>query len=226
MVLLLFFFVELFILSFLSKSLINSIYSLIFYISKSKHVASHFLAFIFLPGTIIHELAHVISAGILMVPTGEIEFIPEIHEGGVKLGSAEIGKTDPLRRSLIGIAPVLAGILIILGGLFLLTNKILYGKSYSIWIYLGIFYGIFVLCNTMFSSKKDLEGVFGVVVGLVATSVAVYLLGFGEFFKFLGSFLNANSGYIYKANLFMLVPISVNILLIFFAKLISKFQRY
>jgi hypothetical protein len=219
---LLLFLFEIILLSFLSKHLINSIFRLVYYISKSRAVSAHFLAFIFLPGTIIHELSHVICAGVLMVHTGEIEFIPEIHEGGIKLGSAEIGITDPIRRSLIGIAPVLIGLLIIIGGLYLFSSNLLLGKSYSIWIYLAIFYALFVVGNTMFSSNKDLEGVLGVVVLIVSVLIAIYMLGFSGLFVFLGNLIHNNSSYIYKSNLFLLAPIAVNLVIIGFTSLVVK----
>jgi hypothetical protein len=219
---LLLFLFEIFLLSLLSKHLINSIFRLVYYISKSRAVSAHFLAFIFLPGTIIHELSHVICAGVLMVHTGEIEFIPEIHEGGIKLGSAEIGITDPIRRSLIGIAPVLIGLFIIIGGLYLFSSNLLSGKSYSVWIYLAIFYALFVVGNTMFSSKKDLEGVLGVVVLLISILAALYLLGFRELFVLLNNFIQNSSSYIYKSNLFLLAPIAVNLVIIGFTKLAVK----
>ena len=47
---------------------------------------------LFLPGTVIHELAHVLSAGVLLVHVGEVEFMPQQTPEGIKLGSAQIGQ--------------------------------------------------------------------------------------------------------------------------------------
>jgi hypothetical protein len=216
------FLIEIFLLSLLSKHLINSIFQLVYYMSKSREVAAHFLAFIFLPGTIIHELSHVISAGVLMVQTGEIEFIPEVHEGGIKLGTAEIGKTDPIRRSLIGIAPVLAGLSIIIGGLYLFSSNLIAGNDYSFWIYSAIFYALFVVGNTMFSSKKDLEGVIGVGFALASILAVLYFIGLSEFFIWISNFIEVNSAYIYKANIFLFAPIAVNLIIVLLTKLVAR----
>src|SRR3989338_10542220 len=65
--------------------------------------------FLLLPGIFLHELAHILMAEILQVPTGELKLTPEIKDGHLTLGSAQIALTDPLRLTLIGIAPFLAG---------------------------------------------------------------------------------------------------------------------
>lgn len=104
---------ELILLFILSRKLINSLAKLIYRFTKSHKVVVHSLAVIFLPGTIFHELAHLLFAGIMLVPVGEMNVVPEIEEGGVKLGSVEIGHTDPFRRAIIGVAPVLFGMLLI-----------------------------------------------------------------------------------------------------------------
>ncbi|KKU25515.1 MAG: putative membrane protein [Microgenomates group bacterium GW2011_GWA2_46_16] len=75
-----------------------------------------------LPGTVIHELSHWLVAEILQVRTGEIVILPELTggDGEERLGSVQTERTDPLRGFLIGIAPFLTGLLILvtLGRLF------------------------------------------------------------------------------------------------------------
>lgn len=114
----------------------------------------------------MHELGHFLMASILMVPTGEIEFLPKIQEGGVKLGSVAIARTDPFRRFLIGVAPVLSGI-----GILFLASYYLHPLWPFTWRSAVFAYILFEIGNTMFSSKKDMEGallllgVIGFVVG-------------------------------------------------------------
>src|SRR3989442_1579645 len=115
MLFLLFFLLELLSLFFFSKLLINALARLFYFFTHSHRATVSFLAALLLPGTIIHELSHIITAGVLMVHTGEMEFTPQIREDEVKLGSAQIGKTDPFRRALIGVAPVILGSAAILG---------------------------------------------------------------------------------------------------------------
>ena len=76
----------------------------------SRFLSISALSFLFLPGVIVHELSHMLVAAILIVPIGEIEFMPKRTEGGVKLGSVAIGSCDPIRRAIIGFAPVFVGL--------------------------------------------------------------------------------------------------------------------
>src|ERR1035437_2432032 len=92
--------------------------SILFLLSRSisktlsKFMSINFLSFLFLPGIIVHELSHILVAAILFVPVGSMEFAPKRHGNAVKLGSVEIAKTDPIRRSIIGCAPFFMGLLI------------------------------------------------------------------------------------------------------------------
>lgn len=213
---------ELLILFLSSKATINSIARFVYLFSKSREVAIHTIAFLFLPGTILHELSHVIVAGVLMVHTGAVEFVPQIHEDGVRLGTAEVGKTDFIRRALIGVAPVLVGLSIILGILFYFSFSIISGQSYAFWVYPVLFYLIFVVGNTMFSSKKDLEGSVGIVVLMISIVIASFLLGYTQPFVYLTDQLNNNlSGYIIKAMLFLLVPLSINVSIILLTRIFT-----
>lgn len=64
---------------------------------------------IFLPGTIVHELSHWLVAHLLGVRAGRLEIWPRRQKGAVWLGSVQIGRADPLRSSLIGLAPLITG---------------------------------------------------------------------------------------------------------------------
>lgn len=108
-----------------------------------------------LPGTIIHELSHWLVAEILQVRTGEIVILPELagHGQEERLGSVQTEKSDPFRGFLIGLAPFVTGlgILIVLGQL-LTTGWI---QSF-VWWQLGlIIYGIMVVGNSMLISRSD-----------------------------------------------------------------------
>lgn len=132
-------------------------------ITKSQKSAIWILSILFLPGVIIHELAHLFTAGILFVPTGEIEFLPQIREGSVKLGSVSIAKTDIIRRFLIGVAPIIVG-------LSLLLAVFIYFAPFALpfsWKTIVFLYVLFEIGNTMFSSKKDLEGALILVILLL-----------------------------------------------------------
>ncbi len=101
-----------------------------------------------LPGTIIHELSHWIVAELLLVKTGEITIFPEES----RLGSVSTAKSDLFRGFLIGLAPFITGliILMILGQLFSLG-----WGSYVWWQLVLIIYGIVVMGNSMMISESD-----------------------------------------------------------------------
>lgn len=130
------------------------------------------ISFIFLPGIIFHELSHLLFASFLFVPAGEIEFMPKVEGRSIKLGSVMIGKTDPIRRFIIGVSPVVFGVLVI--GSILYFSKSLTAPFY---VNLLIFYVLFVVGNTMFSSSKDMEGSLVLLVLIVILSGTIYFSG-------------------------------------------------
>ncbi len=112
-----------------------------------------FLAIIYFPGTVIHEMAHFLTAKILRVPTGRVSLFPRFTEHGLQLGSVEIGRTDIFRRFLVGVAPLIVGILLLLVTFYLTANYTL-----PWWGYLLSGYCIVTVANTMNLSKSDLRG--------------------------------------------------------------------
>lgn len=126
-----------------------------------------------LPGVIVHELSHLLVANMLFVHTGEVEFFPQIQRDHVKLGSVAIAKTDPLRRFAIGVAPLVVGLGIIFSLFWLFPSVV---TAFSFWTVL-FYYGIFEIGNTMFSSRKDLEGAIGLLILLLFLAGGFYLLG-------------------------------------------------
>jgi hypothetical protein len=216
------FIVELLLLFYFSRLVIKSLGQILFRLTKSHSGTIWGLAFLFLPGTVIHELAHAITAGVLMVHVGTVEMMPEIQEGGVKLGSVQIGKSDPIRRALIGVAPVLVGLSIILGMLFLVGSSIENGLL-PFWGYLVIIYLLFEISNTMFSSRKDLEG-FGMFLVIVfSILIGFYLLARTQLFSGLEILLNPEVAQFFKAaSLLMLIPIIIDLATLGLTKLMLK----
>jgi hypothetical protein len=107
----------------------------------------------------------------LFVATGEVEFFPEIQGNQVKMGSVAIAKTDPLRRFLIGVAPLIGGL-----GILLLSFAYLRASSLS-WQSVLLLYIVFQVGNTMFSSSKDMEGAAGFVIGTCLVGIILQILG-------------------------------------------------
>ncbi len=215
------FFIELFLLFLLSRNLSRNLSHFFYSISKSKNFTIITLSILFLPGTIIHEFSHAIAARLLGVHVGTMEFMPQIEGEHVKLGSVQVAHTDPIRRFFIGTAPFLFGTAIMMGLLFYFVQNRLY-DNYLFAILVG--YGIFEVGNTMFSSRKDMEGALKLFGILIFVIIVLYFLGVR-----LPSF-NPNSflsqplihQVFQRGSLFLLIPLAIDAVIIILLRPIYK----
>ena len=220
------FILELVLLFFLSKKLVNSLAQLFYQLNFSHKTVVHILAILFLPGTIIHELAHLLVAGVIFIPVGELNVLPQIEGEQVKLGSVQIGKSDPFRRMIVGVAPVFVGILSILGILYFLQI----GNNFVWWYVLLSLYLVFEIGNTMFSSDKDLEGVIGFFIAILLVGLAA--LGSLYFLRpvlLQNIWLNLHkidisifANFFKQTSFYLTIPISLDLIIIFMTKLFKK----
>ncbi len=219
------FLAELILLFFLSKKLVNCLARIIYKFTKNHKIVVHTLAIIFLPGTILHELAHLLFAGVMLVPVGELSIMPEIEEQGVKLGNVQIGRSDPFRRTIIGVAPVLLGLILIFA-IFLLV-KIGVNPWWQIFLAL---YFIFQIGNTMFSSRKDVEGsiLFLILIVSLVTiiSLAIYFLA-PEVWQNLLIYINKinfefSINFFKQASIYLSAPVAIDLLVIFFVAILRS----
>jgi len=208
--------VEFVVLFLLARYLIRSLSRVFFRITKSEKLTVAILSYFFLPGTIVHELSHLLAAGLLLVRTGDMELTPKIVEDGVRLGSVEIEKTDILRRAIIGVAPVLIGMMVIFGTLFYLQTL----SSINLGIYVIAFWIIFEVSNTLFSSRKDLEGTLELLITGTILLVAIFILKpeiMQQFFVVLQKKEVAN--FFRNADLFLVVPVLIDLIWISITRL-------
>ena len=166
---------ELIALFFLSRRVIQTIYTIVHVALHSRPVGISIISLIFFPGTVIHELSHLFVAEILGVRTGNLTLVPEsIESTDVRTGSVAISQTDPLRRTLIGLSPIFVGLLTLLTLSYLHSTQFVNNTTITIVYY----YLIFSISNSMFSSKEDLKGVWP-VLGLIAlVGIGAYVVGF------------------------------------------------
>lgn len=132
-----------------------------------------FYSIIFLPGTIIHELSHWLVAEILQVKTGAITIFPDFSEVGEsqRLGSVATAKSDPFRGFLIGVAPFITGI----GILLVLGRLLMMGWGIFPWWSLAlIIYGIIVIGNSMIISKEDRRTWPFIILFLTLVLIVIY----------------------------------------------------
>jgi hypothetical protein len=65
---------------------------------------------LFFPGVLLHELSHFLVARLLGVRTGGFSLLPQVlPDGRLILGYVETARTDVVRDSFIGAAPLVAG---------------------------------------------------------------------------------------------------------------------
>jgi len=217
------FFLEFFILFLLSRNLTQLLSQFIFRLSKNKHFTIVTLALLFFPGTLLHELAHTLFAGLLGVSVGDMEFLPKIEGEHVKLGSVQIARTDPVRRFIIGAAPLLFGMTILLGLLFFTTTHRLFTNVW--WVFL-IAYLVFEIGNTMFSSRKDMEGALELFATLILLVIIFYLLGVRIAFFNPYSFLSQPvvQEVFKNGSFFLLVPLIIDACMILLLRPVKKKQ--
>jgi hypothetical protein len=151
-----------------------------------------------LPGVILHELSHWLMAKLLLVQTGKLSLWPERDRSGhIRLGSVTIERTDPVRASLVGIAPLIAGSLVVLFlsyrmfGVSALGDALASGNLLKVlgafaatlrvpdmWLWL---YLLFAVANAMLPSPSDRETWPPVILFLAVMAGLAYLLGLTDF---------------------------------------------
>lgn len=206
---------------------------LLFLLSKSisktfsKFMSISFLSFLLLPGVVVHEMSHLLAAVAMFVPVGDMEFVPKQVGDSLKLGSIQIGKTDPIRRSIIGFAPVFLGLLLITSIVYFFTSNIEFLKNQNVYIFTGIIiivcYLLFAISNTMFSSAKDMEGAVEILITLLVIFGAFYLLGFRPSFSFVEKVMTKEVvGAVGNSTVFLLAPITIDLLMLGAVKFILR----
>lgn len=210
---------ELVLLFFLSQLLTRLLSSVLLHLTRNNHVTIHTLSVIFLPGVIIHELAHMLAASLLFVPVGHIEFFPQIHGDYVKLGSVAIGRTDPLRRFVVGVAPVILGLTVITAAFFFYFSSFLPLPVF--WKILLLLYLLFEVGNTMFSSRKDMEGAVAFLILLVIVSVLVWFV-FHPSLEIITNVMAEIAPLAMKIDLILLFPLGIDIIICLTARYLLK----
>ncbi|OGG23898.1 hypothetical protein A3A79_01720 [Candidatus Gottesmanbacteria bacterium RIFCSPLOWO2_01_FULL_43_11b] len=158
---------ELLLLFFLSKKLIQNIYTLFYLVIRNRPVALSIVTLLLFPGTVIHELSHLFTAEILGVRTGKLILAPESIRGSeIQAGSVAIVKTGPFRRILIGLAPLFWG----MGALFVVS----YFQNIP---YIVAFYLMFSISNSMFPSAIDMKESPGPILVVLIFFSAAYIAG-------------------------------------------------
>jgi hypothetical protein len=149
-----------------------------------------------LPGILLHEASHALVAGLLGARIGRISIRPKLVGQRIQLGFVPVEKTDAVRASLIGLAPLLvgSGVILLIGytafgigtvgsaleaGDWAKVVKGLVGmleaSDAGIWAYV-----IFAVGNTMLPSRADRQAWLPVLLFLLLALALIWIAGFGQ----------------------------------------------
>jgi len=163
-----------------------------FLLSGNEDVALILYFFPLSPGVLLHELSHTVAAFILRVRAGGFTVFPRRDPTGrITLGSVMVEQVDPIRASLIGVAPLVfgCGAVLLIGyhvfGLSDMESVLLAGDFQAIvatagrilqtpdaWLWL---YLMFAISTTMLPSASDRE-TWPPVILFIAGVVALVVL--------------------------------------------------
>jgi hypothetical protein len=171
------------------------------------------VSLVFLPGTIIHETAHFITALFLILPVKNMTIFPKWDNNEIKLGEVLFIKKDFFRAILVGIAPVFFGI----GILFSLFYFHIYPTKN---IGLNIFYSylIFSISANMFSSKQDLKDLALIIPVMILGVVIFYVFDVRLNLVTINAIMN-------KVNLYLFFVLLIDSLLFGILKLSNHFIK-
>ena len=177
----------------LSNKLALYIQRLFIVLTRSPDIAMLGLFFTLFPGIYIHEGAHWIMARALGLRASRFRVWPKRQGRSIGMGSVSVQQADPIRDSLVGLAPLIAGSILItvishtqfdayalttalialdLKGAWQIFWSELRGSDGAVWAYL-----LFVIANAMMPSSSDREPLKPVLLYLAAATVLYLFLG-------------------------------------------------
>lgn len=187
-------------------------------ITDSTSVGFWIIALLYFPGTLVHELSHLFTSVIFMVPPTHINLIPSITEHdnsySVRLGYVQHVKTDPIRSCLIGIAPFFVGFLFF----FLVNHLELF--PHHIWYYNILFFYLFLtISSTMFPSKQDLKEAY-ILILIIMAAIAIIILRDIPVVDYL--LTDRAIEIVKRLNIYLVLGTGANCLMHIFLKLITR----
>lgn len=191
---LLWLFLTFFLLLFLRRWINRHLQGVVLLLSRSEEVASLVYFVLLLPGVVLHEGSHWLTAKVLRVRTGKFTIGLNKRRGGrLEMGSVRVAEVDPVRNSLIGLAPLVGGSLaIFLIGCWALGVEVLaralqsgdgahiaaelwdalHMPDFWLWLYL-----IFAISNAMLPSASDRRAWPSVLIFLGGLVAILYFIG-------------------------------------------------
>jgi hypothetical protein len=180
----------------LQRLLHREIQAVFLILTRDTRLTMGIFAMLFLPGVFLHELSHFVMAKILRVRTGKFSIFPQsLPDGRLQLGYVETVRSDAVRDSLIGAAPLIVGTLFVAYvALYHLQMRVLWdafrnGQLDLFW--LGVralpqapdfylwFYLAFAVSSTMLPSESDRHAWLELVISIAVLFGLALLFGAG-----------------------------------------------
>ena len=180
----------------LQRLLHREIQAVLLILTRDVRFTMGIFSMLFLPGVFLHELSHYLMAKVLGVRTGNFSIFPQsLPDGRLQLGYVETAKSDVLRDSLIGAAPLIVGTLFVAYvAIYRLEMRVLWdvfrnGQLDLFW--LGIralpqvrdfyvwFYFVFAVSSTMLPSQSDRHAWQALVISIAVLFGIALLIGAG-----------------------------------------------
>jgi len=164
-------------------------------LSGDREIAVVLYALPLMPGIVVHEVSHALTARLLGVRTGKVSIRPKLADERIQLGFVPVEETDVIRASLIGLAPLLAGsaVILLIGYLAFDIGTMQQGfvqrdwadvavgltemtQAQDLWLWV---YLIFAVSNTMLPSQSDRESWRPILLFLALITPLAWFAGLG-----------------------------------------------
>lgn len=164
-------------------------------LAGDREIAVMLYALPLMPGVLLHEVSHALTARLLGVPSGRVSIQPKLAGDRIQLGSVAVAETDFIRASLIGLAPLLTGstVILLIGYLIFGIGRmqqalaagdwmrvvadlsdILAVPDVWLWAYL-----IFAISNTMLPSQSDRAAWMPILLFVLLVFGLAWIAGLG-----------------------------------------------
>jgi hypothetical protein len=180
----------------LQRLLHREIQAVFLIVTRDPRVTMGIFSILFLPGVFLHELSHFVIAKILGVRTGKFSVFPKsLPDGRLQLGYVETARSDVVRDSLIGAAPLIVGTLFVAYvAIYHLQMRVLWDvfrngqfnlfwmgmralpqvQDFYLWFYLA-----FAVSSTMMPSESDRHAWLELLISIGVLVAIALLVGAG-----------------------------------------------
>jgi hypothetical protein len=182
------------ILAWFSRLISLRIQELVYLITGSQDMPMVVLFLVLLPGVVLHEFSHWIVAKLLGLHPGRFRVWPKKQGKYIGLGSVSVRQGGPLADSLVGIAPLVIGSIVVttIGLQVFATSQMTAAWNHGAWLGgLGLVlhslnrpdglawaYLLFVVANAMMPSASDRQPVKSLLLYLILAGLIYFILDF------------------------------------------------